>query len=33
MFALAMVGPIAKWIDLYRTSRAPAPVAAAPLAA
>lgn len=33
MFALAMVGPVAKWIDLYRTSRTPAPVAAAPLAA
>jgi hypothetical protein len=27
------VGPVAKWIDLYRTSRAPVAAPAAPLAA
>jgi Na+-translocating ferredoxin:NAD+ oxidoreductase RnfD subunit len=33
IFALAMVGPIAKWIDLYRTGRAPVAAPAAPIPA
>lgn len=33
IFALAMVGPVAKWIDLYRTSRAPVVAPAAPIPA